>query len=148
MKAHTVRWQRDIPQAISSLDTLVDPNYADLVTAATSEASSKTAEQWLRAMFDSVPRFLLSFVPFAQRVALGLRLERRASPDHVLGWKIADRGDNWVRLEATSWFLTGHVLMHVDHDQLSLASFVRYDRPLAALIWPPVSFIHRQVVLA
>ena len=59
-----------------------------------------------------------------------------------MGWKIADRGDSWIRLEAASWFLTGHVLVHVDNDQLSLASFVRYDRPLATLVWPPVSLIH------
>jgi hypothetical protein len=99
-------------------------------------------------MLEGVPRSLLSFVPLIQRVALGLRLKRQASPDHVLGWKIAGRGDHWMRLEAASWFLTGHVLVHVDHDQLSFATFVRYDRPVAALIWPPVSLIHHQVALA
>jgi hypothetical protein len=47
----------------------------------------------------------------------------------------------------TSWFLTGHVVMHVDEGQLSLASFIRYDRWPAACVWPPVSLIHRQVAL-
>lgn len=125
MRAHTapiVRWQRTVPEPIGSLDTLVEPNYTDIVTAAVSEASSRTAEQWLRAMFDGVPRALLCFVPFIQRVALGLRLERQASPDHVLGWKIANRGDRWVRLEAASWLLTGHVLVYVDHGRLSFAT--------------------------
>lgn len=32
--------------------------------------------------------------------------------------------------------------------RLSFTSFVRYDRRLAAFVWPPVSLIHRQVALA
>jgi hypothetical protein len=40
------------------------------------------------------------------------------------------------------------VVMHADHGQLSFASFVRYDRPLAKLVWPTVSLIHRRVSLA
>ena len=77
----------------------------------------------------------------------------RPSPDHLLGWKIAERGENdrgerWIRIEAASWFLTGHVLMHVDQRKASFASFIRYDRRLAAFVWPPVSLIHRQVALA
>jgi hypothetical protein len=143
-----VRWHRNVPEAIRSLDTLACPDYAVIVTATVSETQSRTPEQWLRAMLKGVPRGLLLFVPFVQRVALGLRLQRRPSPDHVLGWKIADRGDNWLRIEAASWFLTGHVVVHVDDCQLSFATFIRYDRPPAALVWAPVSLIHRQVALA
>jgi hypothetical protein len=144
----SVRWHRDVPEAIRALDTLTAPDYADIVTATVSETPSRTPEQWLHAALKGVPRGLLLFVPFVQRVALGLRLQLRPSPDHVLGWKIADRGDKWLRLEAASWFLTGHVIFHVDDGQLSFASFIRYDRPPAALVWPPVSLIHRQVALA
>jgi hypothetical protein len=95
-----------------------------------------------------VSRGLLFLIPFVQRVFLGLRLKLRPSPDRLLGWKIADRGENWMRIEAASWFLTGHVVMHVGEGQISVASFIRYDRRPAAYIWPPVSLIHRQVVLA
>jgi hypothetical protein len=87
-------------------------------------------------------------IAFVQRVFLGLRLKLRPSPDRILGWQIADREENWIRIEAASWFLTGHVVMHVDEGQVSLASFIRYDRRLAAFVWPPVSLIHRQVALA
>jgi hypothetical protein len=144
----SVRWHRNLPEAIRSLDTLAGPDYADIVTATVSKTPSRTPEQWLDATLKGVPRGLLSFVPLVQRAALGLRLEMRPSADHVIGWKIADRGDNWLRLEASSWFLTGHVVLHVDDGQLSFATFIRYDRPLAALVWPPVSLIHRQVALA
>jgi hypothetical protein len=144
----SVRWHRNVPGAIRSLDTLADPDYADIVTATVSETQSRAPEQWVHAMLKGVPRGLLFFVPLVQRVALGLRLELGPSPDHLLGWKIADRGDNWLRIEAASWFLTAHVVLHVDDGQLSCASFIRYDRPPAALVWPPVSLIHRQVALA
>jgi len=143
-----VRWQREIPEAIGSLDTLVANDYADIVTAAVGRTPGRTPEQWTRAMVKGVPRPLLLLVPLIQRVVLGLRLELRPSPDHILGWKVADRGDSWVRLEASSWFLTGHVLVQIDDGQLSFATFLRYDRRLAALVWPPVSLIHRQVALA
>ncbi len=144
----TVHWQREVPEAIRSLHTLARSDYADIVITTVSQTPSRTPEQWIRTALSGLPRGLLLFVPFVQRVVLGLRLELRPSPDHVLGWKIADRGENWIRIEAASWFLTGHVIVHVDHGRLSFASFVRYDHRVAALVWPPVSMIHRQVALA
>src|SRR5438046_179620 len=80
---------------------------------------------------------------FGWRVLCGLRLERRPSPGYVGGWKIADRGDRWIRSEAASWFMTAHIVVQVDDGQLSVATFVRYDRPIAALVWPPLSAGHR-----
>jgi len=144
----TVRWRRDVPEAIHCLGALADTDYADIVTATINETPSRTPEQLIRAALKGVPRGLLFFIPIVQRVFLGLRLKLRPSPDRLLGWKIADRGENWIRIEAASWFLTGHVVMHVNEGQLSFASFVRYDRRLAAFVWPPVSLIHRQVALA
>jgi hypothetical protein len=143
----SVRWQREVPEAIRSLGALADADYADVVTA-TTDAAPADPEQMIQAALKGVPRGLLVLVPLVQRAVLGLRLQLRASPDRLLGWKIADRGENWIRIEAASWFLTGHVVMHLDGDQLSFASFIRYDRRLAALVWPPVSLIHRQVALA
>jgi hypothetical protein len=94
---------------------------------------------------EDAPVLVRLIVPFAQRVVLGLRLEPRSSPDHPLGWKIADRGDGWVRIEAASWFMTAHLVAKIDGRQVSAATFVRYDRRIAALVWPPVSTLHRQV---
>ncbi len=143
-----VRWQRGVPDALRALNTIESPDYTDLVTGTVSETPGRTPEQWVRLMLDGIPRGLLLAVPLIQRVALGLRLELRPSPDHMIGWKIAERGENHVRIEAASWFLTGHVVVHVADGQLSFATFVRYDRPPAALVWPPVSLIHRGVALA
>ncbi len=143
----TVRWRREVPEEIRSLGALANADYADIVTA-TVDGAPAEPEQLIRAALKGVPRGLLFCIPFVQRVFLGLRLKLRPSPDRLLGWKIADRSENWIRIEAASWFLTGHVVMHVDEGQLSFASFIRYDRWLAALVWPPISLIHRQVALA
>jgi len=143
----TARWRREVPAPIRSLSALANPDYSDIVTATINETPAEP-EQVIHAALKGVPRGLLILIPFVQRAVLGLRLKLRPSPDHLLGWKIADRGENWIRIEAASWFLTGHVVMHVDHGRMSFASFIRYERRIAALVWPPVSLIHRQVALA
>ncbi|HST54533.1 MAG TPA: hypothetical protein VLJ42_01400 [Solirubrobacteraceae bacterium] len=143
----TVRWRREVPEAIRSLGALANADYADIVTA-TIDVMPAEPDEVVHAALNRLPRGLLLLIPFVQRVFLGLRLKLRPSPDHLLGWKIVDRGENWIRIYAASWFLTGHVVMHVDNGQISFASFIRYDRRLAAFVWPPVSLIHRRVALA
>jgi hypothetical protein len=143
----SIQWRRDVPEAIRSLGALADANYADIVTATIDRQPDGTPEQWIQAALSGLPRGLLMFIPFVQRAFLGLRLTLRPSPDHLLGCKIAHRDQHWLRIEASSWFLTGHVVMHIEGERISFASFIRYDRPLAALVWPPISLIHRQVAL-
>ena len=135
----TVVQQHNVPEAIRSLSTLASPDYVDLFTIATDRAAGRSPEQWARAAVEAAGLA----GQFVWRVLCGLRLERRPSPDYVGGWKIADRGDRWIRSEAASWFMTAHIVVQVDDGQLSVATFVRYDRPIAALVWPPLSAGHR-----
>lgn len=137
----TVRQQHDIPQAVRALSP-TDPDYIDVFTLITHDASHRSPEQWARAAFEDVAGLQGQFI---WRVLLGLRLQRRASPDHVAGWRIADRSDRGIRLEAHSWMLTGHLVVQVDDEQVSLATIVRYDRPIAARIWSPLSSVHRRL---
>jgi hypothetical protein len=39
--------------------------------------------------------------------------------------------------------MTAHLVVEVDGGQLSVATFIRYDRPMAAFVWPPLSAGHR-----
>ena len=133
----------NIPEAIRCLDTLTSPDYVDLFTANTLEATNKSAEEWARALLEDTPTGRSA--PVLWRL-LGLRLGPTPSMEHVQGWRIADHGPNWVRIEATSWFMSAHAVVKVDDGQVSLALFVRYDQPMAALIWPPVSVMHRRGV--
>ena len=136
----TVSQQRNVPAAIRSRSTLASPDYVDLFTVTTDAAAGGSPEQWARAGLEDAAGLAGQFV---WRVLCGLRLEQWPSPDYVAGWKIADRGDSWIRLEATSWFMTAQLVVHVDDGQLSMATFIRYDQPVAALVWPPLSAGHR-----
>jgi hypothetical protein len=143
----TVRLRREVPDAIRSLAALARADYADIVTATIGETPAEP-EEFVRAVLEDLPRALLLLIVFVQRIFLGFRLELRRSPDHLLGWRIADRGEDWLRIETASWFLAASVVMHAGEGRLSLASFIRYERRLAAFVWPPVSVVHRRVALA
>ncbi len=135
----TVLQRHDVPRSIRSL-TPMAPDYMDLFSVATSGAQTWSAEQWARAAVDRAAGMAGQFV---WRIVLGLRLGRRRSPEHVAGWKIADRGERWIRVEATSWFLTAHLVVLVGDDEVSFATFLRYDRPPARVLWPRLSSVHR-----
>jgi hypothetical protein len=141
----TVVGLRNVPEAIRSLGALVNPDYVDLFTATTVGATDKSPEEWARAALEETPTGRSA--PYLWRL-LGLRLGPRHSPDYVQGWKIANSGDNWIRLEAASWFMTAHAVVQVDEGNVSVALFLRYDRPMAAIVWPPVSIMHRRAVPA
>src|ERR1700742_3487102 len=131
----------EIPASVRALSSLPRPDYADLFTLVTEVQAAP--ERWARAMFGSVPSAGELFI---WRGLLGLRLTRERSPATVAGWQITCRGPDWVRLEAVSWVMTGNLLVHTAAGQVSLATFLRYDRPLGRLWWPPLSAIHRRLV--
>jgi hypothetical protein len=132
---------RNVPAAIRALDTLGRPDYVDVFTITTGDRAARSPEEWVRAVLEETPSGRSA--PRLWRL-LGLRLAPRPSPEHVQGWRIADRGDGWIRLEVSSWFMTAHAVVLVEEERVSLALFVRYDRWIAAVIWPPVSVLHRR----
>ncbi|WP_252435615.1 hypothetical protein [Pseudonocardia humida] len=136
----TVHRELPVPDAVRGLGAMTDPDYLDVFTLTTGDAADWTPEQWARAMFDDVAGWQ-GQVLF--RVLLGLRLARRRSPEHVAGWRIDERGADSVRLAAKSWFLTARLVVRVTDGRVSLATFMHYDRALAARIWGPTSARHR-----
>jgi hypothetical protein len=138
----TVVQRRNVPETIRALGSLAKLDYVDLFVATTSEATDASPEQWARAAMERASpagRFI------AWRLLCGLHLEPRRSPEYVAGWKIADRGDNWIRVEASSSFMSARMVFLIDERRASFATFVRYDRPIGALIWGCVSVIHRAI---
>lgn len=130
----------NIPEDILASSSLPDADYADVFTFPTD--STATPERWARAMFGDVPDAAERFI---WRGLLGMRLRRGRSPDTVAGWLIAGREEQWIRLEACSWFLSGNLVVRATGADVSLATFVRYDRSLGRLVWPPLSGIHRRL---
>ncbi|HEX3752229.1 MAG TPA: hypothetical protein VHW06_16795 [Streptosporangiaceae bacterium] len=130
-----------IPGPVRALSSVSRPDYADLFTLSTDVEAAP--ERWARAMFGHAPSAGEGFI---WRGLLGLRLARERSPATVGGWQITGRGPDWIRLEAASWFLTGNLLVRTAPGQVSLVTFLHYDRPLGRLWWPPLSAIHRRLV--
>ena len=131
----------ELPGSVRALSSLPDADYADMFTVCAD--GDATPERWARAIFGDVPSAgeLLIWRGF-----LGLRLDRRRSPDTVAGWRVADRGPDWVRLEAASWYLTGNMIVRATRGRLSLATLLRYDHPVGRALWPPLSAVHRALV--
>jgi hypothetical protein len=131
----------NIPESVRALSSLPDIDYADQFTLSTD--ADATPEQWARAMFGDVPSRAELLI---WRGLLGLRLSRKRSPVTVAGWQIGGRGEDWIRLEAASWFLTGNLLVQTADGRVSLGTFLHYDRRLGHCVWPPLSAIHRRLV--
>ena len=131
----------DIPESVRALSALPEIDYADLFSIATD--ASRTPEQWARRMFGHVPSLGERVI---WRGFLGLRLSRERSPDTVAGWRIADRGEDWIRLATESWFLSANLVVQASGGHVSLATFLHYDRFPGHVVWPPLSAVHRGLV--
>ena len=130
----------NLPESVRGLSTIPAADYADRFTLATDLHA--TPERWARAMFGDVPSLAERFI---WRGLLGLRISRERSPDTVAGWRIGGRGDDWIRLEADSAFLTGNLLVQAGGGHLSLTTLLRYDRRVGRVVWPPLSAVHRRL---
>ena len=143
-----VRWLNEVPPEIRSHDTLAHADYEDMFYGP-AKPLDMSPEAWTRNLQRAPARLLLvlRMALLAQRRILGLRLQR-PSTQHPLGWKLAERGDHWFRLEAASWMGEGHLVFHRDGRHVSVATFLRYDWYIGKLIWAPMSYGHRMVGLA
>ncbi|MDT4921082.1 MAG: hypothetical protein QOI15_1984 [Pseudonocardiales bacterium] len=142
MQHSEVTMRRDVPQSMRP-HLAFAPDYVDVFTVPAARAQESSPEQWARAAWEGADprgRFL------AWRVALQLRMGSWSSPEFISGWTIADRGDDWIRIEARSWCLTANCLFQVSAQAMSVATMMRYDRAGARYIWTPLSAIHRAAV--
>lgn len=138
-----VRQERPIPDRIRALTTFERVDYADAFTVAVRGASASSPEEWARALVEDAAGAAGQFV---WRRILGLGLEPRPSAGRIGGWEVADRGDDWIRLEARSWFMAAQIAAYVSEDEVTAASFVRYDHPIARVVWVPVSIAHQRAL--
>jgi hypothetical protein len=116
-------------------------DYADHFVRAVDTGT--TPERWARAMFGDTPDAVERFI---WRGLLGMRLMEQASSETVAGWRIETRNEDWIRLEAASWFLSANLVVLAAHESVALATFLRYNHWLARLVWPPLSVLHRGLV--
>jgi hypothetical protein len=75
-----------------------------------------------------------------------LRLEQGPPIERVGGWNIAGSGDNWIRLEASSWFMTAHLVFRLHESRVWAGTFVHYDNPVGRIVWKLASAVHRSLM--
>jgi hypothetical protein len=133
-----------VVREIQASDTT--PDYRDSFELTTSSEDTRSAEQWMRAAFEGAPRPVRWFLLLGWRLVLGLRLGPLSAPDYILGWRIASREHNEVRIELQSALMRACLTLHLAGSMAVWHTNVYYIRPMARLLWEPVGVIHRQVV--
>ena len=131
----------NIPESIRCLSPLNPPDYADLFTIEMAGAEETSPEQWARTLFEETT--LGQMAPNAWRT-LRFRVGPRPSKDHVQRLKIADVGEQWIRLETASGYITLQFVVKTEENRLLLALFVRYEKPGAVVIFAPFAWTHRR----
>ena len=141
----TIVGLRNLPNAIRSLGALASPDYVDLYTVTTSEATDKSPEEWARAVLEDTP--LGRSAPALWRLlafVLGRRIRGvRAGVEDRRSRRQLDQARGGLMVHDRPCRRPGRRGRHV-----SVALFLRYDRPMASLVWPPVSIMHRRAVPA
>lgn len=135
---------REVPPEIRSLSTIKNPDYADMFTlASAATANGTTALTLARAMYEDTlgARGQLIF----GRV-LGLELAPAKTPGTVAGWRVAEQGEDWIRMEAEGGRLTGQIVVRAANGELSVATFINYVSRLGATIWTLWSIMHRKAM--
>jgi hypothetical protein len=122
---------------------------ADFVCAfevAVAPGDARTSEQWARAAWEGAPAAMRWVMLVGWRVVLGFRLGPRPSPDHILGWRIAERRADETICQLSSGLLDASNTFRLVDGRLVWSTVVTYARPAARVIWPPVSLLHRPLV--
>lgn len=126
--------------AISSLPRV---DYADHFVLTLDQTPPADPELWARTMLGDTPdlieRLLWSGV-------LGLHLHAGKSPATIAGWRITERGDDWISMSAASRNISAALIIRVTAATLELATLVQCDRARARAIWAPTAFVHRRLV--
>jgi hypothetical protein len=142
VKAHQV----DLPAEIWTHSDLPDADDAYACERVPWPDDRRSSEQWARAVFEGAPQPLRWFILTGWILGLGLRLGPRRSTSHVLGWRILSTTAGTTVLGVESFLLQARLVVQVDEARVLHATFVRYNRRPARLIWPVAAQIHRRLI--
>ncbi|WP_331766696.1 DUF2867 domain-containing protein [Embleya sp. NBC_00896] len=136
----------EVPPAIGADEEFAGSDYASAFELAVPEAGFRTPEQWARAVFEGAPLVLRWMVTLGWTVVLRLRLGPRRSPEHILGWRIADSGAGSITLTSRSRLITAHNVVVVRDSSVVWVTFVRFDRRIARPVWAVVAPVHHLTI--
>ena len=135
-----------MPEEIDARHELVPANFAYACQLDLDMDTAQSAEYWARAVFEGAPRSLRWFIVTGWIAGLGLRLGPRRSRSYVLGWNIVSNTPEVIVLGVESFMLTARLVVRVRESTVVHATFVRYERAPARIIWPIAAIVHRRVI--
>jgi hypothetical protein len=130
-------------------DVAASDQAADFVCAYEVDIASgdeRSAELWAREAWEGASAPLQWFMLAGWRFVLGLRLGPRSSSEHILGWSITRRSPDETVCQLRSRFLSASNIFRRVNGRLVWSTHVTYYRPIARVIWLPVSLLHRPIV--
>lgn len=134
--------EKVVPGLVLSLSGFDRTDYADLFVASLEQPLPATAEHLARAAIEGASA---AGRVMAWRIACRLRLAP-PGPGVIGGWRIDGRGPGWIRVATRSPVMSAAMVFTLEESRASFATFIRYDRPVAALTWgATVSRGHRAV---
>jgi hypothetical protein len=136
----------DVPDSILETDTLGHPSYTCAFELASPANDARSAHEWLRAILEGAPGPLRRFVVAGWIAVLRLQLAPRPSSDHVLGWKVLLDTPQETVLGVEGPTLSAHQVVQVHESRIVHVTFVRYNRPVARLLWTVAAPIHVRVI--
>jgi hypothetical protein len=136
----------DVPDSIQVTDTLGDLSYTCAFELTPRANDTRSAHEWLRAILEGAPGPLRRFILTGWIAILRLRLAPRPSADHVLGWKVVRDAPIETVIGVEGATLSAHQVVQVQETRVVHVTLVRYDRPLARLLWAVAAPIHVRVI--
>jgi hypothetical protein len=122
------------------------PDYADAFELRMAQPDGRSAEQWVRAGLEGAPAAVRRLILVVHRHVLRLSLGPVDAGDHVLGWRIASRADDVVRLEASGSLAEAVIVGRMDATAIRLTTALSYRRPaLARGVWIVIGPLHRRI---
>jgi len=109
-------------------------------------ASGRPAEWWARAVFEDGPRALRWFVLFGWVVVLRLRLGPRNGDGYILGWRIESNEAGRTVLGTEAAVLAARLVITTGAERVTHATFLRYDRRRARVVWPLIAWLHKLII--
>jgi hypothetical protein len=135
-----------VPRDVQSHTSLAHADYQDALLIDAPDATSDSAEQWIRSMFESASAPIRTFVRLGW-LMFGAKLGPYPSPGHVAGWQIGESRPDVVRLEV-EWTigLRAQLVLRTQPSSVVFATFVEHNRRAARILWPTLVPLHQLMV--